>query len=104
VLTFCCAHREPFGLVALESQACGTPVLAVNEGGYRDTIISHKTGFLLPRKIKPFALKAMALLKNSEEIKLLGIQAVKYIHENWNWQIRGKQLEKKLEEIIRTRK
>jgi glycosyltransferase involved in cell wall biosynthesis len=38
--------NEPFGLVILESMACGTPVLAFDEGA-TDEIIAHgKTGFI----------------------------------------------------------
>lgn len=33
---------EPFGLMALESMACETPVIAVKEGGYRETVIDGK--------------------------------------------------------------
>lgn len=38
--------EEPFGLVAVESLACGTPVIAFNRGGLPE-IINKKTGFLV---------------------------------------------------------
>jgi len=37
-------QREDFGLVAVEAQACGKPVIAFQAGGARETIINHKTG------------------------------------------------------------
>lgn len=35
---------EDFGLVPIEAQACGTPVIALGRGGALETIISGKTG------------------------------------------------------------
>ena len=41
-------HRpEPFGLVVAEAMACGTPVIAYNEGSMSELIIDGKTGFLV---------------------------------------------------------
>lgn len=38
---------EPFGLVVIESMACGTPVIAYNEGAMPELIKDGKTGFLV---------------------------------------------------------
>jgi glycosyltransferase involved in cell wall biosynthesis len=38
---------EDFGIVAVEAQACGTPVVACGLGGTRDTIIPGSTGVLV---------------------------------------------------------
>lgn len=37
---------EPFGLVMAESMACGTPVLALNNGSIPEVIKNKKTGFV----------------------------------------------------------
>lgn len=39
--------EEPFGLVMAESQACGTPVIAFNNGSAPEVIENGKTGFLV---------------------------------------------------------
>ncbi len=45
----CCQKDEPYGLVPLEAMACGTPVIAVNQGGFRDNIRNGENGFLVHR-------------------------------------------------------
>lgn len=38
--------EEPFGLVMIESMACGTPVIALRRGAAPEVIVDGKTGFL----------------------------------------------------------
>jgi len=38
--------NEPFGLVMIESMACGTPVLAFNEGAAPEVVADGETGYL----------------------------------------------------------
>jgi glycosyltransferase involved in cell wall biosynthesis len=38
---------EDFGIVPVESQACGTPVVALNDGGARETVSDGSTGVLV---------------------------------------------------------
>ncbi|MFH1661671.1 MAG: glycosyltransferase family 4 protein [Candidatus Falkowbacteria bacterium] len=40
------SRLEGFGMIQLEAMACGKPVISINEGGPKDTIIHGKTGFL----------------------------------------------------------
>jgi glycosyltransferase involved in cell wall biosynthesis len=39
---------EEFGIVAVEAQAAGRPVLAADAGGARETVVSGETGVLVP--------------------------------------------------------
>ncbi len=41
------SRSESFGLVALEAQACGTPVIAASVGGLRHVVTDGVTGFLV---------------------------------------------------------
>jgi D-inositol-3-phosphate glycosyltransferase len=41
------SHNESFGLVALEAQACGRPVVATDVGGLRHTVQDQQTGHLV---------------------------------------------------------
>jgi glycosyltransferase involved in cell wall biosynthesis len=39
---------EPFGLVALEAMAMGTPVVAARSGGLAEVLVDGETGYLTP--------------------------------------------------------
>jgi glycosyltransferase involved in cell wall biosynthesis len=40
------SQDEDFGITPVESMRCGTPVIAFNGGGYKETVIDGKTGVL----------------------------------------------------------
>lgn len=44
------SRSESFGLVALESAACGTPVVAAAVGGLRTLVVHGETGFLVEER------------------------------------------------------
>lgn len=41
------SRLEGFGMIQLEAQACGKPVISINVGGPRDVVIHGKTGYLV---------------------------------------------------------
>jgi glycosyltransferase involved in cell wall biosynthesis len=43
------SEDEDFGITAVESQAVGTPVIAVKTGGYLETVIDKKTGIFFDK-------------------------------------------------------
>jgi len=45
---FATAHDEDFGLGPVEAMASGKAVVAVDEGGYRETVVHGETGWLVP--------------------------------------------------------
>ncbi len=48
--TIAVSKDEDFGMVAIESMACGIPVIAVDQWGYQESIIRGQTWFLLPEE------------------------------------------------------
>ncbi len=59
----CTPWYEPFGIVPLESMACGTPVVAANVGGLGDTVVDGVTGLLVPPQDAPAVADAFARLR-----------------------------------------
>ncbi|MDO8460118.1 MAG: glycosyltransferase family 4 protein [Nanoarchaeota archaeon] len=41
------SRLEGFGMIQVEAQACGKPVISINAGGPADTIVHGKTGYLV---------------------------------------------------------
>jgi D-inositol-3-phosphate glycosyltransferase len=68
------SHNESFGLVALEAQACGTPVVATDIGGLRTAVRDRISGLLVPGH--DAGEWAAALTKAVELREVLGIGAV----------------------------
>ena len=69
-------YLEPFGLVPLEAMACGTPVVAVKEGGIRESVMHDKTGILTQRDENMFAHAVMDLLANEGKIRDMSQNAI----------------------------
>ena len=55
---------ETFGLIPLESMGCGTPVVATNIGGHRETVVNDVTGFLVDPDPKEIANKINELVQS----------------------------------------
>jgi D-inositol-3-phosphate glycosyltransferase len=68
---------ESFGLVAVESMACGTPVVAARVGGLTTTVQDGQTGYLIPwRDPVLYAERIAALLTDEALRRRLGERAV----------------------------
>ncbi len=60
------SQLEPFGLAPLEANSCGTPVVAVAEGGVRETIKDGLNGFLVDDEPEAIAQAIKLLLSDAE--------------------------------------
>jgi len=85
-------YLEPFGLVPLEAMSCGTPVVAVKEGGVRESVTHRHTGILTDRDEFAFSREITKLLNDSEKGEKLINNSLKNIKEFWTLKHSGKRL------------
>jgi len=87
------SHYEPFGLVAIESMACGTPVVASDVGGLRFTVLPEETGLLVPPKdINAFSQAIKRILNDELLAGKMRKQASASVNQNFSWKHIGIQL------------
>jgi glycosyltransferase involved in cell wall biosynthesis len=80
------SHYEPFGLVAIEAMASGTPVVASDVGGLQFTVIPEETGLLAPPQDEAaFAAAIDRILSNPDWRNQLGKQARVRVEEKFSW-------------------
>ena len=81
------SHYSLFGMVALKSMACGTPVIASQVGGLAYLVKDEVTGYVIPSD-DPIALsnKLLSLIINQKLRNQLGRQAAEYA-QAYNWGI-----------------
>lgn len=99
-LTVYAPIMESFGLVPLESMACGTPVVGIAEGGVRETVQHGINGLLVERDPVSFGEAILYLLKNDQYARQLGKQGRNCVEENWNWENAINSLERYLRSAI----
>jgi glycosyltransferase involved in cell wall biosynthesis len=82
---------EPFGLAPVEAMACGTPVVAIKEGGVRESVIPNETGFLTDRDEEAFAA-ALGELQNHRLGEQMGARGVEVVRSFWTSEQAGARL------------
>lgn len=100
LLTLSLSNYDTFGLVPLESMACGVPVIAFNVAAYRETIINNETGFLVDFNASQITEKIIYLLKNEGIREEMGKKGKELMEKEWNWVKRYNEFEKIIKEFI----
>lgn len=84
---------EGLGIVYLEAQACGVPVIAGTSGGAPETVIDGKTGLVVDgRDIPALADALVSLLGDRQRAKAMGIAGRAHVCAHWTWEVMGAKL------------
>lgn len=84
---------EGFGLVFLEAQSCGIPVIGVRSGGIPDAIEEGNGGWLIEQDNEQMLADLLIeLTENQELVKQEGVKARNRVIEKANWRIYNKKL------------
>jgi glycosyltransferase involved in cell wall biosynthesis len=92
--------KEGWGISNLEAAACGTPVIAVNSPGIRESVIDGETGFLVPQNDTQAMTAAMrGLVQSPNLVNVLGASGRRFA-EAFSWDRAASETIAHLEEVV----
>ncbi|MBK1990106.1 glycosyltransferase family 1 protein [Sphaerospermopsis aphanizomenoides BCCUSP55] len=95
------SHYEPFGLVAVEAMASGTPVIASDVGGLQFTVVNENTGLLVPpQDVTAFSHAIDRILSNPQWGAELGQTANRRVMSKFSWDGVASQLDALYTELL----
>ena len=95
---------EPFGLAPIEAAACGLPVVAVAEGGVRETVIDGVTGLLVGSDPAAISAGVTRLLSDPALARRLGENGQAIAREKWSADAASARLEEQLLGVVSHRR
>ncbi|MDY0351561.1 MAG: glycosyltransferase family 4 protein [Desulfobulbaceae bacterium] len=97
--------NESLGMVYLEAQSCGLPVVAYDNGGIPEVVDAGRTGLLTePFDDRGFDQAVIRLLTGREEREQMGVRAAAHIRRRHDLERNYALLEQLLLEAVRRRK
>ncbi len=98
--TLFASPKEGWGITNLEAAASGTPVIASNSPGIRESVRHGETGFLVPHGDVAAMAESMRYLSNERAlVERLGI-AARHFAEGFTWQRAADETETHLREVV----
>ncbi len=97
------SRLEPFGLAPLEAGACSLPVIAVAEGGVRETIFDGLNGLLVEHDPAAMAVAIDHLRNEPDLARRLGATGQRLVRERWSTDAAIDRLEQRLTETFERR-
>src|SRR5262249_22394875 len=91
---------EPFGYAPLEANACGLPVVALAEGGVRETVVDGVNGLLVEPEPAAMARAVERLRDDPEYARELGRRGRQIAEERWSLGGAIDRLENRLKAVL----
>lgn len=92
--------KEGWGITVIEANACGTPVIASNSPGLRDSVVDGETGFLVEHgNVKELAHRIIQVLKDKKLRDTLSQNAVKWASK-FSWDDSAQKMLKLMQSIV----
>ena len=92
------AMNEDYGIVPLEGMASSKPVISVDEGGPRETVLEGKTGFLVKSELE--MAKMMKLVADDKGLaEELGRNGRRRVSANYTWSVFFKKFDVLLKKV-----
>jgi glycogen(starch) synthase len=92
---------EPFGMIALEAAAAGTPVVAADAGGLREVVTDGVTGLLVPpHDAAALAGAVIRLLDDPSRAAALADAARRMVEARYGWPLAARATEKVYAEAV----
>jgi len=105
ILVFPALWDEPFGLIPLESMACGCPVIAYESGGLSETVVNGINGHLVPTGDFSELLKVtLDSIENESENKRMRTNSREHVVNNFSMKQMLDNYEKLLFEFAKPKK
>ena len=92
--------KEGWGISNLEAAACGTPVIAANSPGIRESVVDGETGFLVPQDDSVAMAAAMrGIVESRDLVDVLGAAGRRFA-ETFTWERSSNDTLSHLEEVV----
>lgn len=86
---------EGLGIVYLEAQACGVPVIAGDSGGAPETVVDGVTGVVVDGRDAPALASAItSICADPERARHMGAEGRRHVVKHWTWEVMGARLRK----------
>ena len=92
--------KEGWGISNLEAAACGTPVIAANSPGVRESVIDGRTGFLVPPDDAASMSRAMKRLVDAPDLVAELGRSARRFAEGFTWHRAATDTIRHLEEVV----
>lgn len=92
--------NEHFGIVPLEAMYCSKPVVAVNNGGPKETIENEYNGYLQVAKPEDFAGAIKQLIETKGKAELFGKQGKKRFDDTFSFEAFKSKVNSMLENVM----